>query len=275
MTAILHLATPARSTIRTVPLDKITIGRTQRVEGVDQRRIDKMAATGFNPDALGLFILSERADGTLVCLDGMHRRALAQQAGYTGHVDAKVFTGLTLAEEAALFILYNDKKNVSAISKFAARVLAGDETAVEINNIVTRLGWTIRISSHPGSLPAVDALERVYRTGAGTVTAGAHPVLTERTLSTLTEAWGHDPLAVQNHMLSGVAQVYGRFGDAVDTVKLVREMQDTQPRVMVGRAKALQHIQGGTVPGALAKILVGMHNHRRRSNLLPEWVWTR
>jgi hypothetical protein len=274
MTAVLNL--PAtRSTIRTVALDDITIDpRVQRAEGVDQRRINRMI-DGFDPDALGVLILSLRADGTLVCLDGMHRRALAMQAGWKKPVDARVFTGLRLDEEAALFLLYNDKKDPSAISRFKARVLACDEVAVDINNIVTEQGWTVRQAADVGTITAVDALEAVYRTGAGSLTDGAYPVLTERTIATITDTWGHEPIAVHQTVLKGVAQLYGRYGSAVDTPKLVREMQDTQPRVLIGRAKTLKDVQGGTVPAALAKILVSLHNNRRRSNLLPEWVWVR
>lgn len=275
MTAVLNLPRTARSRIAKVALDAITVDpRVQREEGLDQRRVNKMAEN-FNPDALGLLILSERADSTLICLDGMHRRAAAHQAGWKELVDGRIFVGLSLAEEASLFLLYNDKKDPSAISRFKARVLAGDAVAVDIHNIVRRLGWTVRLSADPGNLAAVDALERVYRSGAGTLSDGAYPAITERTLSTITEAWGREPVAVQNPILQGVAQLYGRYGNAVDTPKLVREMQDTQPRVLVGRAKTLKDVQGGTVPAALAKILVSLHNNRRRANLLPDWVWVR
>lgn len=275
MTAVLNIQRVARSTIRKVALDEITIDpRVQRVEGVDQRRVNKTAEV-FDPDALGVLILSQRADGTLVCLDGMHRRAFARQAGWKEPVDARVFTGLSLAEEAALFLLYNDKKDPSAISRFGARVLAGDEVAVDINNIAQSYGWTIRQGADPGSLAAVDALERVYRTATGTLSTGAYPAITTRTLSVLTGAWGHDPQAVRAELLGGVAQMHGRFDKAVDPQKLIHELQNTQPRALVGKAKTLRDVQGGTVPAAMAKLLVGLHNNRRRSNLLPDWVWTR
>lgn len=55
---------------------------------------------------------------------------------------------------------------------------------------------------------------------------------------------------------------------------------DTAGRLIDGRnraraCKVLRDVQGGTVPAALAKILAGMHNKKRRTNLLPEWVWIR
>jgi hypothetical protein len=266
---------PARSIICTVHLNEVTVDpRVQRAEGVDQRRVDEMAAN-FNPDALGLFILSRRPDGNLVCLDGMHRATAARQVGWALPVDARVFTGLTLAEEAALFLLYNRKKDPSVISRFHARVLAGDEIAAEVHGIARTHGWTIRGGAETGTLKAVAALEKVHRDGYGTLSEGRYPEVSSWTLAAITAAWGHDPVAVHETMLAGFGQLYGRFSTAIDTEKLVRELQDTQPRPLRGKAEALQDIQGGTKAAALAKILVGLHNHRRRTSLLPDWVWVR
>lgn len=264
-----------RSVIRKVSLDEIVIDlRVQRAEGIDQRRVAAMAAT-FDPDAMGVLILSQRDDGSLVCIDGMHRRSAALQAGFKKPVDARVFTGLTMADEAALFLLYNTKKDPSAISRFKARVMKGEEDAVALDGILHKLGWKISTAGEQGNLAAIEALEAVYRNGAGSVPEGAHPDLAERTLTVTTGAWGYDPTGANAILLRGVGQLLGRFGDAVDVAKIVRELQGTQPRALVGRAKTLKDAQGGTSAAALAKILVSLHNNRRRTNLLPEWVWVR
>ena len=272
----LDLRRQPRSVIRKVSLDEIVIDlRVQRAEGLDHRRVNTMASN-FDPDALGVLILSQRADGTLVCLDGMHRRAGALQAGWKKPVDARVFAGLTMPEEAALFLLYNDKKDPSAISRFKARVLSGDEVAVDINRILQSFGWTVGTETkNPGNLAAVEALEKVYRSGSGALSDGTYPSLTEWVVSVITEAWGRDPIAAHGAILGGLAQLCARYSTAIDTRKLVHELQATQPRALVGKAKTWRDIQGGTVPAAVAKILVGLHNNRRRANLLPEWVWVR
>ena len=274
MSAVTHL--PQRSTVRTVSLDDITIDpKVQRQEGVDQRRVDKMAAN-FQPDALGLFILSRRPNGVLVCLDGMHRRAAAIAAGWNQYVDARVFTGLTIAEEAALFLLYNDKKDPSAISRFKARVLAGDEVAVDMDRIITAHGWKVSNSkSDKGTLAAVEKAEQIYRNGAGTLPAGTHPHLLDNVLTVITAAWGHDPKGTTQTPLGGTAQLLGRFGKSIDFKKLIDAMQGNPPERISGKARMLQDIQGGTTQAAFAKVLVGLYNSKKRTNLLPEWVWVR
>lgn len=260
---------------RKVSLADLTIDpRVQRVEGVNHRRVDAMAAN-FQPHALGSITVSERTNGTMIVLDGMHRVELCKKVGHDKPISAHVYTGLTLAEEAQLFLLLNQTKAPSAISKFAARVRTGEEAAVVMSNIAADNGWRIAVEPEPGCLAAVEAMERVYTSGAGSLPSGAHPEILRQTLSTLTAAWDHDSSSVQGPLLMGVAQLFGRFGSQVDVEKLVAEMSDTRPAVLIGKAKALKDVQGGTVPSALAKILVNAHNKRRRTNLLPEWVWVR
>lgn len=265
-----------RSTIERIDLDKIIIDpRVQRTEGINQRHLDEIAEN-FNPDAMGVLILSRRPDGTYVILDGMHRRGAAMQVGYHGAVDAIVFEGLALPVEASLFLLYNNKKDPSAISRFNARVLSEDPVALAVHSIASDFGWTIRQATSTGSLVAVDALERVYRTAAGTRPVGDHDKVLRSTLGTITDAWGREPGSVASPILLGLGQLYGRFGTtAVDAEKLVNELQGVPPRQLVGKASMLRDSQGGTVPAALAKYVVGLHNKGRRTNVLPDWVWVR
>lgn len=260
---------------KAVSLDELIIDpRVQRTEGVDGRRVSLMAAS-FNVLALGTITVSQRGDGSLVVLDGMHRVAASRQAGYQGLMSAEIMSGLSIEQEAELFLLLNATKTPSAISKYLVRVVMGEPAALEIDGIVRSHGWSVHPSTRDGSLTAVTAVERIYANGGGTKASGSHGELLDRTLEVVTAAWEHDYQGVNAHMLLAVAQLLGRFGASVDTKKLVAEMQGTRPAILVGRARTLRDAQGGVVPAALAKILAGLHNKKRRSNLLPEWVWIR
>jgi hypothetical protein len=245
--------------------------RVQRIEGIDHVRVGRMVAE-FKPEKLGVITVSQRDDGTMVVLDGMHRVEVCRQVGCTRSLNAEVFTGATIEEEAGIFLSHNSGKSPSAVSIFLVRVQMGDPVAGDINDIASMHGWTIRNTKAPGYLSAVKALQAVYLNGAGTVTQGANAELTDRVLELLTAAWEHDTGSVHESMLKAVAQLVGRFGPQLDTVKLVAEMQGTRPGILIGKAKTLRDVQGGTVPAALAKILAGMHNKKRRTNLLPEWL---
>ena len=254
--------------------DLVTDPRVQRVEGVNEKRVAQMASK-FNPRALGTITLWHRDDNSLAIIDGAHRSATAKSVGYTAKILATVHTGLTVEQAAELFLLLNEFKSPSAISRFLVRTVMREKTAVQINEVVEAHGWRIRGGAGTGSVGAVTALERVYRNGAGSMPVGENRHLLDQVLEVLTAAWEHEPAAASEHHLLAVAQLYGRFGAGIDTKKLVTEMSHTRPDVLLGRAKSLRDIQGGTVGSAMAKILAGLHNKGRRSNLLPEWVWIR
>lgn len=258
-----------------VGLDVLTIDpRVQRREGVDDRRVTRMAEH-FKPHALGTITVSMRDDGSLVILDGAHRTAAARQIGYKDDLPATVIAGLTLEQEAEIFLLLNDFKSPSIISRFYARVVMGDPVAVDIHRILEAHGWKVIQSNDAGCIASIGTIERVYRNAAGTQADGEYPEVLDYVLDVLTAAWEYDGKGVTQHHLLAIAQLFGRFGQSIDTKKLVTEMSYTRPDVLLGKGKVLRDVQGGTVSAAIAKILVGAHNKGRRTNLLPEWVWVR
>lgn len=219
--------------------------------------------------------MSRRNNGDLVLLNAQHRRALCIAEGYDEPVMCEVHQGLALTDEATIFLGLNDQTTPQALTKFLVRVIEGDKIALAINNIVASHGWDIGQSSKDGAISAVQALETIYLTAAGTRPAGDHEDILDQVLTTITRAWGHAREGVHQTLLQGFAQLYGRYGDAVETGKLVADLQKNSPQELLGRAKQIQHMQGGTSQAAFAKVLVGLHNNRKRTNLLPEWVWTR
>lgn len=229
----------------------------------------------FTPAGLGTIVVSRRDDGTNIVLDGRHRCAAAEQTGYTGKMHCEVHHGLSLKDEARMFLTLNSQTVPAAISKFLVRITAGDHAALEIEAILSSHGWRIGTGSAAGYLNAVTAIENVYRNAGRSKPNGQYPDLTDRVIGVITAAWGTDYRGANGQILLGLAQLFGRFGDAVNVGKLVREMQALTPASLVGTAKALQSAQGGGIPAAIAKVLVGKHNHKMRINLLPEWVWTR
>jgi hypothetical protein len=264
-----------KSTVKKLPVEGLTVDPVvQRMEGLDQRRVEKYAAN-FKAALLGVITVSHRSNGTFVVLDGMHRVATCRQVGFQGTVTCNVFTGLTVAEEAELFFGLNDFKQPSALTKFDMRYKMGDADAVAIRTIAEEHGWTIAPGSTHGYIAAITALERVYISAGGVLPDGQHAELLAQTLEILTAAWEWDSASVHQSMLEAVAQLLGRFGAAVDIKKLIAEMQGTRPQVLIGKARTMKDMQGGTITAAMAKILAGMHNKKRRTNLLPEWVWIR
>lgn len=265
---------PAAPNFQMVSVDKLTIDpRVQRKEGVDQRRVQQIV-DAYDRAALGTITVSQRRDGAMVVLDGAHRTAASRLVGVP-EIPALVYVGLLLAHEAALFVELNTFKQPSFLSRMMAARVSGDPDATAILDTIEAHGWKVDYSSDAGHFAAVQAAERIYRNGAGALPLGAHRDLLDRTMNLITAAWRHDRESAHQMVVQGVGLLLARFGDGIEDASLALQLAQERPYVLIGKAKALQSGQGGTTPAALAKVLTGIYNTRRRTKRLPEWVWTR
>lgn len=237
--------------------------RAQRT--LNTKRVEIMAGQ-FNAAALGTITVSQRADGTRIILDGQHRIAAAKLAGYKGYFNAIIHTGLTLQQEAALFLELNNTKEVSALDKFLVRITAGDIVANEINHILIGYGWKIGPSSHRGYFVSVAAIERVHLSGG---TNGGF--LVDGVIKTITDAWGHESTGTNGSIVGGLGLLFNKYGHDLSRDKLVREMQGYTPRVLLAKGRAYQDSVGGSLPSATGYILHSIYNRNLRKNTLPEW----
>lgn len=264
------------STFGMVKVDDLLITHqhgTQRVEGIAQRRVDKMAAE-WDPSKVGTITVSKRCDGSMFVPDGAHRTAAARAVGQS-ELPAVIHEGLTAAGEAELFVGLNTFNAPSAISNFMGRLHRGDTDAQEIKKVIDAHGWRIGQSADDGYISAITAIESIYKSAAGTQPDDRYPEVLTWVLDVTTAAWEHDRDAAHGAILKGLAQLIGRYGTDVDTKKLVIGLSATRPRIILGKATSVRDAVGGTIPAHVAKVLVGIHNTGRRKNLLPEWVWTR
>lgn len=235
---------------------------------VDPNRVARMAAK-FNPDALGTLTVSRRSDGTLVIIDGQHRGSAGTAVGYGEKVPCLVYVGLSLADEAVLYLALNDAKQVNVQDRFRARVIGGEEKALDINSILSDLGWTVKYSQSPYALSAISMFEDVYD-GAGILHGPQHN-LASNTLYVVTRAWGGEKNSAHAAVLSSLGKFIAHFNDRVDYEKIIAELANHRPMQFVGMVTQLRDTQHGTLGDAGAQLLVQMANKRRRSKLLPEW----
>lgn len=257
-----------------VSVDALTIdGRVQRHEGVDARRAQQIA-DHYDRSALGTITVSKRRSGQLVIIDGAHRTEASRLVGIAT-IPALVYLGLTVAEEAALFVELNTFKAPSLLSRMLASRVAGDPDATAILDVIESHGWKLGYNSDAGNYAAVNAAERVYRNGVGALASGQHRALLDRTMNLITASWRHDRESVHQMVVQGVGLLLARFGDGIDDASFALALAQHRPYGLIGQAKALQSVQRGTTASAFAKVLVGIYNTRRRTGRLPEWVWTR
>jgi hypothetical protein len=256
--------------LKQLRVDHLTVDfRVQR--SVDPKRVRSMAEN-LNREALGTIIVSTREDGTYHVIDGQTRVAAMKEAGNGNEgIDCKVFQDLTLAEEAALFRLYNDTKQVRPVTKFMIRVVEGDKKAIALSTILNRHGWTVNGASGRGYFLAVAALEWVY--DGAVQWEPVNPEACDVTLNVLTTAYGHDPDGVRAELVKGVGLTALRYGDQLDLRKLTVELagHDGGPVGVIGDARQLKKLRADSVANAMAEVLVALVNKGRRTKKIPEW----
>ena len=259
-------------TMKTLRWDQITI------DPEVQRHLDKtwvsktIQEEGYRPEAVGVPVVSLRADGTLHMIDGQHRRALALEAGRgMDEVECQVHEGLTKALEAAMFRRLNHRRSVGILDKFLIRIVEGDPVATTINEIVTSRGWNFNTGKADGRIAAVSSLEKIYN-GARIRQPGQGAVLGQ-VLEMITEAWGYNATGVRAEIISGLGMVLLRYGSELDAAKVVTQMAQHEGGALglVSRARLLQKLRGGTLADSTAEIIVAMHNKSKSRNRLPDW----
>lgn len=234
----------------------------------DATKVEAMASS-YSSEALGAITVSRRADGSLWVIDGAHRTAAAVRRGDTD-IPAIIHEGLSLTEEANLFLKLNDTKQMKQVEKFLARVVAEQPAAVAMNTLAKSYGWKIASTKMDGVIVAVVALEYVYD-GAREVSPDYGPVLLDKTVSVITDSWGMSADGVTAMVMRGVGRFIGRYGDQIDGTTLRRKLRKVTASSLIGQARGLSKLQGITAIEAFGKVLTSEYNKRLTTGTIPEW----
>lgn len=93
--------------------------------------------------AAGVLVVSKR-DNQHFVIDGQHRLRAAQSIAEIDKLPCIIFDGLSLSEEAAALAEINsNRKSMSAIDKFRARLLSGDQLASYVNNRIEAMNFRV------------------------------------------------------------------------------------------------------------------------------------
>lgn len=137
----------------------------------DQARAEKIARS-FSWSKFGAIVVVPKPDGRYAILDGQHRAAAAKMHPMVDHLPAVLMPSVHgVTAEANSFIGLNaERKAVSGLELFHAKLAAGDEDAVTLDQVAQRAGVTVPRypgSNNPGETIAVNAIQALIgRRGA-------------------------------------------------------------------------------------------------------------
>jgi hypothetical protein len=256
--------------VEDIQVGDLQVDRRVQREAMKTKKVEDIVRA-FNEDALGIVTVSRRTDRGLYIIDGWHRtEAVRRLTDGVGTVKCHVFEGLTVPEEALMFLALNHGDRPTQMDKFKVRLTAGDENAVEIDQIVRSYGWTVGSSPSRATINAVGVLERIHVAGKK---LDQEPPLLEITMKAITKAWGDDRFGGQAVILEGVARLLSEHGSLIDFGSLVSRMADTKggPRGLHSQASQFAAVRGVRVAMAVADILTESYNKGRRNRTLPPW----
>jgi hypothetical protein len=239
--------------------------RDERVQRAVNQHWVRTLAKQLDPVGIGVVTVSRRDDGPLVLLDGQHRvLALIERGLGEWEVDCHVYTGLTLAQEAALFRRLNNSRKPNVVDDYLVGVVEGDEECLAIDKIVQSAGLRVALQKGNGIIACVGAMRSVYRKGGANALAPA--------LRVPIAAWGTHSASLEGFIVTGLGEFFYRYGDVIDRRALVRKLAKFPggPAALIGRAKGLHEMRSGTSIGrCLASNVVDLYNRGRRDQLPP------
>jgi hypothetical protein len=219
----------------------------------------------FNADAVGQITVSRRPGSHHVILDGAHRvEALRRLTDNMGTVNAKVFHGLTLAEEARLFLDLNYGNQPSLFDKYRVGVVGEEPEYAAIDKIVHAAGFTVGPLGGNGTINAIAVLVRIFRLKYAWETPenpADHTIL-QLALAVIGDAWGNQEDGLKASSVEAIAKLIESYDPQLELDRLTSVLRSTEggPGGLLGRAKGYASTRGIRVWQAFGQIVVDEYN---------------
>lgn len=220
----------------------------------------------FNPDLLGVITCSMRDDNTLAIIDGSHRyHALIEMGMKDASVNALVYFGLTIKDEAQIFALTNKEHTKPTPSQiFKAGIVSGDPIAVGISNVAEKVGASFDEGPGANVIRCVATVRRVYTNAGATVLT--------KTLETLRDAYPNNKEMYRDQMISAIGCIYHRYGKKVDQKRLVDVLAKIgNPSLVIAQAQAMMSSGQIITFTSLPFLIVSRYNVKLKNNRLPDF----
>jgi hypothetical protein len=227
----------------------------------------------FDPNQIGVLCVSKREDGSFWLIDGQHRAELLRAVGWGDQAAyCEIFSGLTVREEAALFLARNDKISVRTFDKFMAGCTAEQPTNLSIIKILTALGLKVAEGSGDGSIAAVSALHHVYM-GGGMASEKEGALSLRRALQTILGAWGRASGNFSGAVIEALGLLYLRYGSGANDAEVIAWLSKLPggAKKLEQQGRALRDAHGGALSYNVADAIVLGYNRKRRTNKLDRW----
>lgn len=224
----------------------------------------------FNEGALGTLTVSLREDnpsgGSYSVLDGQQRRAVLLRLREMGRwaegkkVKVLVHYGLSLKEEAQLFLDLNYRRSVNPLRRFKTRILAEEPVAIQIRDILD--GFDIPLGSVPKGFQAVNTAERILRQDGGEDRL-------RWSLNMIKNIYDMgDGGCWDGRVIEGFALVHAAYITQLDEPRLIKKLTSVGNHIskLLGAGRTRQGIFNGQIAFHIGEAIIDFYNKSNRSN---------
>lgn len=237
------------------------------------RKVEQIVRN-YNEGRLGLVTVSKRNAVTMVVVDGWHRwEATRRVTDSNGTLKCRVFEGLTLAEEAQMFLDLNPGNQPTALDRYRMRLLTEDPETKAIDAAIHAYGWEVHPQKAVGHLQCVVALHRIQKLADA---SEATTDLLKNTMLVVSRAWPGDKDAGAAVILEGAAAVINEYREKLDLNRLVTQLRDYAggPGALASNAQQLSRVTRARAPMSVADLMVKQYNLNLRPGgptILGSW----
>lgn len=243
--------------IRWIPVGKLQVKwrDAQRMERIMTHA--KRIASQFDPDKFGILTITLPDEkGIHHVVDGDHRRTAVELLWGGGEkVPCQILPTKDPVRAAEIFLAMNQgRRQVSPVDNFRASVRAGHPDSVNINKVVTGLGFKIDSNKVQGHIACVGALKTVYlRYG---------PEVLHDALGIVQATWGNNPYAVNRAIIVAFGRLVGENYRTLNygRVKEVMQKRFSSPEKLLALVGGLRELSGGSAAEVIFKTVIDNYN---------------
>jgi hypothetical protein len=223
----------------------------------------KTMEANFDPRGLGIIAVSERPDGHLYVIDGHHRCVICKKCG-VADMRAEVFRGLSLEDEAGLFLLRNFFRAVTPAAKYKARIIVKEPQALAIKAAVEKAGFILDPSRQAGGevIAGVSKLDSIYES------YGTDAIVS--ILNIIRTAWPIDKHSRESSMIGGLAAFMHMY-PGVKPAELARKLEKPDSQEVLSKRRTYMRELATSGDTACARSIWIHYNKNRQSKRLPNY----